>query len=191
MLWVTPRNALQMFRPVPACADRAPKSRPSSREGQATRGRHHTWSLGGAFLAQRSRGPAVEPVRSQSYRRSLRSRDDDGECGRDAPLRRQRTGVVGVRRGEKPAIKATARPSGPSAGRRRPAPGGSNKATTRQSNAGRVDEFRTAARCVVGVSGTRMESATGLGGIGEGVSTGRAGAANRNVRMLLQPNRDR
>jgi hypothetical protein len=94
------------------------------------------------------------------------------------------------RGGREARREASDQSSGPasgdqSAGPRRPAPGGSNKATTRQSNAGRVDQFRTAARCVVGVSGTRMESATGLGGIGDGVSTGRAGAANRNVRMLL------
>jgi hypothetical protein len=61
----------------------------SSRQSQAARWRHHTWSLGVSFPVH-NHGPAVEPVRSQSYRRSLRSRDDDGECGRDAPLRRQR-----------------------------------------------------------------------------------------------------
>lgn len=35
---------------------------------------------------------------------------------------------------------------GQSAGPRRPAPGGSNKATTRKSNAGRVDQFRAMGR---------------------------------------------
>ena len=62
----------------------------SSRQSQAARWRHHTWSLGVSFLPVHSRGPAVEPVRSQSYRRSQRLRDGGGVCDRDAPLRRQR-----------------------------------------------------------------------------------------------------
>jgi len=58
---------------------------------QEARGRHHTWSLGVSFLPVHSRGPAVEPVRSQSSGRSLRlCDDDDGVCGGDAPLQRQR-----------------------------------------------------------------------------------------------------